>query len=220
MQKMLCLALSPAHTTYAPCEYVSGEHPLPPGFCIQCELPNDRGSVSISRAKLIQYPLSELGCTIEILRLQIKFALVAAIYRNPKFRIKIPEGISDEHPQTIGIRQGCPLSSYLYIVATSCLTKDFLQDYQTKIQVIPEGLKYPTLLFADDTLPLMSTARQMTDTLGLTIAHSDNYNLSLNKEKCQLLVTNDLGCNVLFPDRTPVTKHDLSNTWVLLFTPN
>ena len=135
-------------------------------------------------------------------------ALVAAIYSNPKFRIKIPEGISEEHPQTIGIRQGCPLSPYLYIIATSCLMKDFLQDYQNQIQVIPEGLQYPTLLFADDTLLMTSTARQMTDTLGLIIAHSNNCNLSLNKEKCQLLVTNDLGCNVLFPDRTPVTKHE------------
>ena len=101
-------------------------------------------------------------------------ALVEAIYKNPKFRIKIPEGISEEHQQVIGIRQGCPLSPYLYIVATSCLMNDFLIDYQKKIDHIPEGLKYPTLLFADDTLLLSETAKQMTDTLGLIIAHSDN----------------------------------------------
>ena len=37
-------------------------------------------------------------------------ALVNAIYRHPTFRIKITEGISNEHPQKIGIRQGCPPS--------------------------------------------------------------------------------------------------------------
>ena len=36
-------------------------------------------------------------------------ALVDAIYRDPRFRIKIQEGISEEFRQEIGIRQGCPL---------------------------------------------------------------------------------------------------------------
>ena len=133
-------------------------------------------------------------------------ALVSAIYRTPRFRIKIPEGISRELTQDIGIRQGCPLSPYLYIIATSCLTEDFLRDLQ--LTDTPEGTSFPTLLFADDTLLLTKTARQMTKALNLIIEHSRTYNLYLNKEKCQLLVTNDLGCNVLFPEGTLVKKHD------------
>ena len=135
-------------------------------------------------------------------------SLVKAIYCNPRFRIKIPEGISDEYAQDIGIRQGCPLSPYLYIIATSCLMQDFLTDYHLKINDTPNGTIYPTLLFADDTLLLTNKAKQMTDTLDLIIAHSHNYNLQLNNEKCQLLVTNDLGCPVHFPDGTQVKKHD------------
>ena len=135
-------------------------------------------------------------------------ALINSIYRDPRFRIKIPEGISTEHTQDIGIRQGCPLSPYLYIIATSCLMQDFLSDYNHQINMPPDGTIYPTLLFADDTLLLTKTAKHMTDTLALIINHSHNYNLELNKDKCQLLVTNDLGCPVYFPDRTPVTKHE------------
>ena len=156
---------------------------------------------SIPHGKLTE-SLRRLGAS------QKHISLVAEIYRNPRFRIRIPEGISEEHQQDIGIRQGCPLSPYLYIIATSCLMQDFLTDYNKQIHELPEGTQSPTLLFADDTLLLTKTAKQMTDTLALIIDHSDTYNLSLNKEKCQLLVTNDLNCPVYFPDRTLVAKHD------------
>ena len=156
---------------------------------------------SIPHSKLTE-SLQRLGAS------QKNICLVDAIYRNPRFRIKIPEGISQEHSQDIGIRQGCPLSPYLYIIATSCLMHDFLRDYNRHISDPPEGMRFPTLLFADDTLLMTNTARQMTQTLSMIIAHSYNYNLQLNKDKCQLLVTNDLGCPVIFPDGTPVTKHE------------
>ena len=48
----------------------------------------------------------------------------------------------------------------------------------------------------------------MTTLLALTIDHSQPYNLYLNKEKCQLLITNDNHQEVTFPDRTPVKKQD------------
>ena len=47
----------------------------------------------------------------------------------------------------------------------------------------------------------------MTYLLKLVIDHSQPYNLMLNKAKCQLLVTNDVGSQVFFPNGTPVTKH-------------
>ena len=135
-------------------------------------------------------------------------ALVAAIYHHPKFRIKIPEGISEEKPQDIGIRQGCPLSPYLYIISTSCLMLDLLKDLEREEIEPPPGTIHPTLFFADDTLLLSETAPQMTKILDLVISHSKHYNLTLNTAKCQLLVTNDPGHPVNFPDGSPVQKHD------------
>ena len=134
-------------------------------------------------------------------------SLVAALYKHPKFRIKIPEGLSEEFPQDIGIRQGCPLSPYLYIIATSCLMEDLLKDLERHPVPPPLGATYPILLFADDTLLLTEQADQLETLLRLTIDHSENYNLGLNKAKCQLLVTNDPGTPVCFPDQEPITKH-------------
>ena len=66
---------------------------------------------------------------------------------------------------------------------------------------------HPALLFADDTLLLSNTAAKVTRLLNLIVNHSDTYNLKLNRAKCQLLVTNDNGDRVLFPDGTETIKH-------------
>ena len=132
--------------------------------------------------------------------------LVDCIYKHPRFRIKLPEGISTEKTQDVGIRQGCPLSPYLYIIATSCLMEDLLVDFRKEYNSTPMGAAHPFLLFSDDTLLLTDTSEQMTILLALTIEHSQPYNLYLTKEKCQLLVTNDNYKEVLFPDGSPVKK--------------
>ena len=134
--------------------------------------------------------------------------LVDSIYTSPRFRIKIPEGISDEFQQEIGIRQGCPLSPYLYIIATSCQMTDLLKDFDKLNIEPPTGARYPTLLFADDTLRFSQKGTHMEYLLRLVTEHSAPYNLTLNNEKCQLLVTNDVGSRVNFPDGTPITRQE------------
>ena len=78
---------------------------------------------SIPHEKLIE-------CLIRMGAPHKMISLVGAIYTSPRFRIKIIEGISNEFIQEIGIRQGCPLSPYLYIIATSCQMTDLLKDIQ------------------------------------------------------------------------------------------
>ena len=56
-------------------------------------------------------------------------------------------------------------------------------------------------------LQISNSATKMTKLLGLVISHSQPYNLHLNRDKCQLLVTNDLEKNVHFPDGTAASKH-------------
>ena len=61
---------------------------------------------------------------------------------------------------------------------------------------------------ADDTLLISDKATHMEQLLGLIITHSTPYNLTLNKGKCQLLVANDVGSRVNFPDGTPVPRQE------------
>ena len=85
---------------------------------------------------------------------------------------------------------------------------DMLADYTQHNYNLPIGTSYPTLLFADDTMLLTNTKEHKRTLLGLVIEHSKPYNLALNKTKCQLLVTNDPGPPVYFPDGTEVNKHE------------
>ena len=50
--------------------------------------------------------------------------IIAALYRNPKFYIEADGFVSDFFRQNTGIRQGCPLSPYLFIVVMSVLMQD------------------------------------------------------------------------------------------------
>ena len=78
--------------------------------------------------------------------------------------------------------------------------EDLLQDFRKTTIILPTGARYPILLFADDTLLITATAADMTKMLDLVITHSAPYNLRLNTEKCHLLVTNDPGLPVHFPN--------------------
>ena len=48
-------------------------------------------------------------------------SILKAFYANPRFRIKDPEGNSKYYRQNSGIRQGCPLSQYLFICLMNVL---------------------------------------------------------------------------------------------------
>ena len=86
--------------------------------------------------------------------------------------------------------------------------RDLEQDLRRTDYTLPEGAPVPTLLFADDTLLLAANATDTTTLLNLVIEHSEPYNLGLNQNKCQLLVTNDQGGRSFFPDGTELTKQE------------
>ena len=81
---------------------------------------------------------------------------IQSLYETPRFRVVTQEDTSAYHKQATGIRQGCPLSPYLFILVMTVMFEDIHarvnpQLYNTRGGVI-DGLNFTEILYADDTL--------------------------------------------------------------------
>ena len=50
--------------------------------------------------------------------------IIDAIYKNPKFTVRANGKQSEEHTASTGIRQGCPLSPYLFLFVHSTIMNE------------------------------------------------------------------------------------------------
>ena len=130
--------------------------------------------------------------------------VIEALYKEPRFQVEI-EGVSSEwKEQKAGIRQGCPLSPYLFIIYMTVMFSD------VKMEVRGLGLKYRVtganfdeVLFADDTICISTNTRAMNRMLSAIERIGKRSGMRLNKAKCEALQFNQQG-KIVFQDKTPV----------------
>ena len=84
--------------------------------------------------------------------------MIAALYRKPEFRVEHGAELSETKGQRYGIRQGCPLSPYLFILVMHVMFGDIKQRSADHISpgLIP-GVAFSELAYADDTLLVLRT---------------------------------------------------------------
>ena len=92
---------------------------------------------------------------------------------------------------TKGLRQGCPLSPYLFSLVLTHLFHDVETSYQQTFGKIAGVFHVPTLLwdleYADDTVLLSTSALVLNRLLHLVQFHGASRSLYLNQEKCEHL---------------------------------
>ena len=133
--------------------------------------------------------------------------IITDIYTDPKF---CTQGYSADYSwgkAHTGIRQGCPLSPYLFIIVMTVLFHDV--DTRLLAQGVPcntwsVGKPVYDLEYADDTALLAITLEQLQEFLHAVEVEATLYNLSLNKEKTELLVKNNAGHTIPFANGDPV----------------
>ena len=85
---------------------------------------------------------------------------ITKIYNTPKFKVRVGENESEYYEQKTGIRQGCPLSPYLFILVMSVMMWDIRSRLDTPKQNEPiQGVKFADVLYADDTHLAVKNAR-------------------------------------------------------------
>ncbi|MCS5642106.1 MAG: reverse transcriptase family protein, partial [Dehalococcoidia bacterium] len=131
---------------------------------------------------------------------------LSTLYETVHFRIKDTEGISTEREQKTGIRQGCPLSPYLFTILMSAMFMDIHNEVGDKCWSDAAADAGSTeLLYADDTLLISSQAKQVNLLIKTIEKHSDRYGMNLNRDKCECFALNPDSKNVVkFADNTPL----------------
>ena len=135
-----------------------------------------------------------------IRRLGIKdklIKMIEAIYKEPRFTIKEGKTTTEPRRQLTGIRQGCPLSPYLFILLLTVITHDVKNNLNLEEQIVVSAGKLHNvdlteLYYADDTLIMASTAAAAETILQHIELESGKYNMLLNHTKCIHLRLNDL----------------------------
>jgi len=121
-------------------------------------------------------------------------------YNAPTFFVKDSFGTSEIKQQKTGIRQGCPLSPYLFIMVMTCIDYDINRRSSkwVKNNRLP-NLNYDMVYYADDTILFSQNTRAVNELLKHTENVSSQFGLNLNKDKCVAINMNNEG-NIKFQD--------------------
>ncbi len=90
---------------------------------------------------------------------------------------------SEWKQQKSGIRQGCPLSPYLFVIVMTVVFRD-VHDGSNLTRGTFEGIDFTELLYADDTAPITSNVSATNRFLARNGKCAKYHGLNFNKNKC------------------------------------
>jgi hypothetical protein len=117
---------------------------------------------------------------LERMNIPIKFMdSIRSLYNTPQFAVKRNGQQSEWKDQKAGIRQGCPLSPYLFIIVMTVIFRD-VHDGLNLNRGRLESLDFTELLYADDTALITNNVNAMSKFLAkiekCILYHGFNHN--------------------------------------------
>ena len=114
--------------------------------------------------------------------------LTKQVYKKTIFKIEIDGNCSAWHAQQTGIRQGCPLSPYLFLIVMTVVFHDVhdqpgLREELRHNKVL--GAVFDEVLYADDTIIFSESAQALEKLLQAIEKEGERYGMKLNKDKCE-----------------------------------
>ena len=151
----------------------------------------------ISHEKMF-HSLHRMSIPVEILDAQ------KTIYQKPMFQVMHRDKFSSWLSQRTGIRQGCPLSAYLFIVTMHVLFHDVHRRFNDPCYAkTVQRINCHELLYADDTLILTKNFASANQYLHLIEEEFQYLDLNVNKSKCCYIAFNCRG-SIAFQNGDPM----------------
>ena len=117
--------------------------------------------------------------------------IIMSLYAKPSFRVRDSQQSSSMRTQIKGLRQGCPLSPYLFSMVLTHLFHDVEDKYTQLYGLLPGVIHTPSPLwdleYADDTVLLGKSAQHAIRSLPLIQFFGAQRGLLLNEDKCDHL---------------------------------
>ena len=111
-------------------------------------------------------------------------ANIEALYKDPKFKVECKDSESNYMSQEAGIRQGCPLSPYLFLFVMTVMFADIHnRQTGTLLHGFIDGIDFSEILYADDTICMSEDEETMNRILKDIEKEGATYGLKLNKTK-------------------------------------
>ena len=108
--------------------------------------------------------------------------------------------------QEAGIRQGCPLSPYLFIVYMTIMFADVKATLNGQsVQYRVEGARFDEVLFADDTICISKSTAVMNKMIKAIEEIGHRSGMKLNKAKCEAMKYGGIA-NVTFRDKARIKE--------------
>jgi hypothetical protein len=116
--------------------------------------------------------------------------VIRSLYDKPQFKVEVDGRTSEWKEQQTGIRQGCPLSPYLFLIVMTVLFHDVHEgDTQNLIKHRVPGARFDEIFYVDDTICISQSTRSMNKFLKSIEDEGSKCGLKLNKKKCELVHT-------------------------------
>ena len=110
---------------------------------------------------------------------------------NLAFYVEVDFRVSGRKKQSAGIRQGCPLSPFLFVLVMSVVDRDVSLNLDRRtLNSRLDGVNFDRVYYADDTLLLATTTYATNKLLKEIEEVSRQYGLCLNRSKCCFIAMN------------------------------